>query len=311
MITNIAAYHFTPIDAPEAFASTLRARAEALSLRGSVLVAGEGLNLFLAGDAGAIASFLAPLREDARFAGLRVKYSTSRQVPFARLKVKVKPEIISFRRPGTTPEHARAPVVEPATLARWLEQGHDDAGRRVVMLHTRNQQEIAYGTFAGALTLPIDKFTDLPAALEPHRQTLKDATVVSFCTGGIRCEKSTNYLLAQGVEEVFHLRGGILKYLEQVPESDSLWHGDCFVFDGRVSLRHGLRQGDYELCHACRRPLAATDRARPEFEDGVSCHHCLGEYSDADRARFRERAQQIRLAEERGTAHLGAVHRPG
>ena len=186
MITNIAAYHFTPIDAPEAFASTLRARAEALSLRGSVLVAGEGLNLFLAGDAGAIASFLAPLREDARFAGLRVKYSTSRQVPFARLKVKVKPEIISFRRPGTTPEHARAPVVEPATLARWLEQGHDDAGRRVVMLDTRNQQEIAYGTFAGALTLPIDKFTDLPAALEPHRQALKDATVVSCCAGGIR-----------------------------------------------------------------------------------------------------------------------------
>ena len=179
MITNIAAYHFTPIDAPEAFASTLRARAEALSLRGSVLVAGEGLNLFLAGDAGAIASFLAPLREDARFAGLRVKYSTSRQVPFARLKVKVKPEIISFRRPGTTPEHARAPAVEPATLARWLEQGHDDAGRRVVMLDTRNQQEIAYGTFAGALTLPIDKFTDLPAALEPHRQALKDATVAS------------------------------------------------------------------------------------------------------------------------------------
>ena len=234
MITNIAAYHFTPIDAPEAFASTLRERAEALSLRGSVLVAGEGLNLFLAGGADAIESFLAPLRADARFAGLRVKYSTSRQVPFARLKVKVKQEIISFRRPGTTPEDVRAPVVEPRTLARWLEQGHDDARRRVVMLDTRNQQEVAYGTFAGALTLPIDRFTDLPAALEPHREALKDATVVSFCTGGIRCEKAALWLRADGMDNVVQLDGGILGYFEQVGGEG--YDGRCFVFDGRVAL---------------------------------------------------------------------------
>ncbi|QNN76604.1 sulfurtransferase [Pseudoxanthomonas mexicana] len=238
MVTNIAAYHFTPIEAPADFAATLHARAEALSLRGSVLVAGEGLNLFLAGDAGAIASFLAPLREDARFAGLRVKYSTSREVPFARLKVKVKPEIISFRRPGTTPEHARAPAVEPTTLARWLEQGHDDAGRRVVMLDTRNQQEVAYGTFAGALTLPIDKFTDLPAALEPHRQALKDATVVSFCTGGIRCEKAALWMQADGMDNVLQLDDGILGYFEQVGGFG--YEGACFVFDERVALRSDL-----------------------------------------------------------------------
>ena len=238
MVTNIAAYHFTPIEAPADFAATLHARAGALSLRGSVLVAGEGLNLFLAGDADAIESFLAPLREDARFAGLRVKYSTSGRVPFARLKVKVKPEIISFRRPGTTPERARAPVVAPATLARWLERGHDDAGRRVVMLDTRNQQEIAYGTFAGALTLPIEKFTDLPAALEPHRDALKDATVVSFCTGGIRCEKAALWMQADGMDNVLQLDDGILGYFEQVGGFG--YDGACFVFDERVALRPDL-----------------------------------------------------------------------
>ena len=238
MITNIAAYHFTPIEAPAEFAAALHARAKALALRGSVLVAGEGLNLFLAGEADAIESFLAPLRDDVRFGGLRVKYSASRLMPFARLKVKVKPEIISFRRPGTTPEDARAPVVEPRTLARWLQQGHDDAGRRVVMLDTRNQQEIQHGTFAGALTLPIDKFTDLPAALEPHRDTLKDATVVSFCTGGIRCEKAALWMQADGMDNVLQLDDGILGYFEQVGGFG--YDGACFVFDERVALRPDL-----------------------------------------------------------------------
>ena len=238
MVTNIAAYHFTPIEAPVDFAAALRARAEALALRGSVLVAGEGLNLFLAGGAEAIESFLAPLHEDARFAGLRVKYSHSARIPFARLKVKVKPEIISFRRPGTTPEDARAPVVEPRTLARWLQQGHDDDGRRLVMLDTRNAQEIEYGTFAGALTLPIDKFTDLPAALEPHRDVLTDATVVSFCTGGIRCEKAALWMRAEGMDNVLQLDDGILGYFEQVGGFG--YEGACFVFDERVALRPDL-----------------------------------------------------------------------
>jgi len=238
MVTNIAAYHFTPIEAPAEFAATLHARAEALALRGSVLVAGEGLNLFLAGDDDAIAAFLAPLHEDARFAGLRVKYSQSRGIPFARLKVKVKPEIISFRRPGTTPDDARAPVVAPRTLARWLEQGHDDDGRRVVMLDTRNRQEIEHGTFAGALTLPIDRFTDLPAALEPHRDELKDATVVSFCTGGIRCEKAALWMQAEGMDNVLQLDDGILGYFEQVGGFG--YDGACFVFDERVALRPDL-----------------------------------------------------------------------
>src|SRR5690606_35903486 len=159
MVTNIAAYHFTAVDDPDALAGRLRGRAEAGALLGTVLVAGEGINLFLAGDEAAIEDFLAPLRADPRFAGLRVKYSRCAAKPFARLKVKVKPEIISFRRDGASPLHGRAPAVPPTDLARWIAQGHDDAGKRVVLLDTRNREEVAHGTFAGALALPIDNFT--------------------------------------------------------------------------------------------------------------------------------------------------------
>ncbi|MEL1264670.1 sulfurtransferase [Pseudoxanthomonas putridarboris] len=239
MVTNIAAYHFTPINEPDTLVAELRARAESLALRGTVLVAGEGVNLFLAGDADAIEAFLVPLRQDARFAGLRVKYSESRTQPFARLKVKAKPEIISFRREGTTPLRARAPDVKPATLARWLRQGHDDEGRRVVLLDTRNRQEVAHGTFAGALTLPIARFTELPAALEPHRDGLKDATVVSFCTGGIRCEKAALWMRDTGMDNVLQLDGGILGYFEDVGGLG--YEGRCFVFDERVALDPGLK----------------------------------------------------------------------
>ena len=186
MILNTAAYHFVPIADPPALAVQVRAWAELGSLRGTALIAPEGVNLFLAGEEQAIRAFFDQLMADPRFAELRVKYSRSGTQPFARLKVKVKPEIISFRRDETSPLAGRAPAVAPATLAQWLQQGHDDAGKRVVLLDTRNRQEVEYGTFAGALSLPIDKFTDLPAAIEPHRDGLADATVVSFCTGGIR-----------------------------------------------------------------------------------------------------------------------------
>ncbi len=240
MIVNIAVYHFTPIDAPEAFADALRARAGALDLRGTVLVAGEGINLFLAGGDAAIEAFLAPLRADPRFAGLRVKYSHSAQLPFARLKVKVKPEIISFRRDDASPLVGRAPAVAPSTLRRWLQQGGvDDDGRRVVLLDTRNAQEIAHGTFAGALTLPITRFTELPEALAPHREDLRDATVVSFCTGGIRCEKAALWMRADGMDNVLQLDGGILGYFEEVGGHG--YDGGCFVFDERVALDPDLK----------------------------------------------------------------------
>lgn len=241
MIVNIAAYHFAPIDDPGALAAQLHARAQRDGLRGTVLVAPEGINVFLAGDAASIDGFIALLHVDPRFAGLQVKTSHSATQPFARLKVKVKPEIISFRRDDAMPLQAavRAPAVAPSDLARWLEQGHDDAGRRVVLLDTRNREEIGYGTFADALTLPIDNFTELPDALAPHRDGLRDATVVSFCTGGIRCEKAALWMQAGGMDNVLQLDGGILGYFEQVGGFG--YDGRCFVFDDRVALDPALR----------------------------------------------------------------------
>ena len=239
MIANTAAYHFTPIADPDALCATLLARAEAAGLRGTVLVAGEGINLFLAGGEVDIQGFYAALHADPRFAGMRVKTSYSRMQPFARLKAKVKPEIISFRIDDGQPlAYPRAPSVAPTTLQRWLRQGHDDAGKPVVMLDTRNTQEIAYGTFQDALVLPISKFTDLPEALAPHREALRDSTVVSFCTGGIRCEKAALWMRNDGMNNVLQLEGGILGYFEEVGGEG--YDGRCFVFDERVALDAAL-----------------------------------------------------------------------
>lgn len=238
MILNAAAYQFTPIADPPVLAERLHAWAEEAGLRGSALVAPEGINLFFAGSDAGVRGLFARLHADPRFAGMRVKYSHSKAQPFARLKVKVKPEIISFRREDASPLARRAPTVSASTLSQWLAQGHDDAGKRVVMLDTRNQQEVEYGTFSGALTLPIDKFTDLPAALEPHRDSLADATVVSFCTGGIRCEKAALWMQESGMGNVLQLDGGILGYFEEVGGQG--YEGRCFVFDERVALDPAL-----------------------------------------------------------------------
>lgn len=241
MLTNTAAYHFTAIDDPGALAGGIRERASAAGLMGTVLVAGEGVNLFLAGPRPDIDAFYGWLQADGRFAGMRIKYSHSRHLPFGQLKVKVKPEIISFRHEDASPlrARARAPAVSPVVLRQWLRDGHDDSGRRVVMLDTRNRQEVEYGTFAGAMTFPIGKFTDLPQALEPHRDALADATVVSFCTGGIRCEKAALWMRACGMHNVLQLDGGILGYFEEVGGEG--YDGGCFVFDGRVALDPQLR----------------------------------------------------------------------
>ena len=233
-ILNIAAYHFVAIDDPDAVAAALRELAEVGGLRGTVLVAGEGINLFLAGDDAAVHALLDALRGDPRFAAIAVKASRSRAQPFARLKVKVKPEIIAFRRADAAPLAGRAPAVPPDVLARWIADGVDDRGRRLVLLDTRNREEVTHGTFIGALALPIDNFTELPDALASHRESLRDATVVSFCTGGIRCEKAALWLQADGMDNVLQLDGGILGYFEQVGGFG--YEGRCFVFDERVAL---------------------------------------------------------------------------
>lgn len=234
MHTSIAAYRFVPVADPRALADAVEGAARARGLLGTALVAGEGLNLFLAGAAADIDGFLDWLRADARFAGLEAKRSVSERAPFARLKVKVKREIIAFRREDASPLAGRAPAVAPRTLARWLARGADDDGRRLVLLDTRNREEVAYGTFAGATTLPIDNFTELPDAVLARREALADATVVSFCTGGIRCEKAALWMRAQGLDNVLQLDGGILGYFETVGGAG--YDGGCFVFDERIAL---------------------------------------------------------------------------
>ncbi|MEO7064203.1 MAG: sulfurtransferase [Dokdonella sp.] len=239
MIVNIAAYHFTPIEDPAALTTSLRECAAAAALRGTVLVASEGVNIFLAGTAISIAQFVAKLRADPRLADIAIKESRSETQPFARLKVKHKREIIAFRREDVSPLGGRAPSVAPATLARWIAQGHDDVGKPLVLLDTRNREEVRHGTFAGALTLPIDNFTDLPNAVAAHREALANATVVSFCTGGIRCEKAALWMQANDMGNVLQLDGGILGYFEQVGGYG--YNGGCFVFDERAALDANLR----------------------------------------------------------------------
>ena len=269
MIRNIAAYHFVVVEDPDALAGVLRARAEAGDLRGTILVAGEGINLFLAGEPMAIDGFVARLREDARFGDMTVKASDSATQPFARLKVKVKPEIISFRMPDAAPIAGRAPAVAPATLARWIGQGHDDQGRRLLLLDTRNREEVAYGTFADALTLPIDNFTELPDAVLARRDALADASVVSFCTGGIRCEKAALWMRAQGMDQVLQLDGGILGYFEAVGGFG--YEGACFVFDDRIALDSALAPISVPSPALPEAPIPRAERA--ESGAGADARH--------------------------------------
>jgi UPF0176 protein len=233
-ILNIAAYRFVSISEPVVVVVRVRHLCEALELKGTVLVAPEGINLFLAGAPGAIREFLSRFGEDERFSGLEVKFSDSDVVPFKRLRVKLKREIITFRKLELAPAEGRAQSLAPGRLRDWLQQGRDDQGRELVLLDTRNRQEVAFGTFEGALTLPIDRFTQLPQALEGHRDSLRGKTVVSFCTGGIRCEKAALWMDQAGYENVLQLEGGILGYFEQV--GAEAYAGRCFVFDERVAL---------------------------------------------------------------------------
>jgi UPF0176 protein len=237
-ILNISCYLFVSLTDTAALRDRLEARALALALKGTVLIAEEGINLFLAGPADDVNAWVAELRADARFATLTPKESWSEVQPFQRLKVKVKPEIIRMNRPTVRPDQApRAPALAPATLVRWLDQGHDDAGREVVMLDTRNGFEVDAGAFDNAIDWRLDKFSDFPAALDAHKAELAGKTVVSYCTGGIRCEKAAMVLEEQGLT-AWQLDGGILKYFEDT--GGRHYHGNCFVFDDRRGVNADL-----------------------------------------------------------------------
>ncbi|SFI19011.1 MULTISPECIES: sulfurtransferase [Microbacterium] len=236
-VLNVSAYLFTQIDDPATLRPALREHAVAARLKGTIILAEEGINLFLAGAAADVRGFLDDLRADERFAALTAKESWSAEQPFARMLVKHKREIIRMDRPTVRPGAGRAPAVAPETLRRWLDQGHDDAGREVVVLDTRNAFEVDYGTFEGALDWRIDRFTQFPAAAEEHGAQLAGKTVVSFCTGGIRCEKAAIHLRESGID-AYQLDGGILGYFAHAGAAH--FRGDCFVFDGRESLTPAL-----------------------------------------------------------------------
>ena len=203
------------------------------------------------------------------------------------MKVRLKSEIVTMGQPDVDPTAAVGSYVDARDWNELI------SAPDVAVIDTRNAYEVQIGTFKGAVDPGTASFRDFPAWWEENAHRFHNKRIAMFCTGGIRCEKSTNYLMSQGVKDVFHLKGGILKYLEEVPQDDSLWQGECFVFDQRVSLGHGLQQGQHQLCHACRRPLSPEDRQRPEYEEGACCHRCVDEYTPADRERFRERQRQF------------------
>ena len=295
-----ALYHFTRFADPAALKPALAKLCCSLDVKGTLLLAQEGINGTIAGPADGIEQVLAHIRALPGCADLEWKESWSDHPPFPRMKVRLKREIVTMGQPDVDPRARVGHYVEPAD---WNDLIRDP---EVAVIDTRNDYEVAIGTFEGAVDPETDSFRDFPDWWEKNKDRFHNKKIAMFCTGGIRCEKSTNYLISQGVDEVYHLKGGILKYLEEVPQDQSTWQGACFVFDNRVSVEHGLKEGPHLLCHGCRRPILPQDMDRPEYEAGVSCHHCINETADSDKARFRERQKQIKLSRARGEHHLTA-----
>ncbi len=299
MIRVAAFYCFARFDRPAALRGPLLDLCLAEGVRGSILLAPEGVNGTIAARGGGVDRVIGHLRGLPGCGGLEWKESVAETMPFARMKVRLKREIVTMGQPGVNPLAGTGAYVSPADWNALI------SAPDVAVIDTRNTYEVAIGTFAGAVDPGTRAFGDFPAWWQANRERFAGKRIAMFCTGGIRCEKSTNYLIGQGVPEVFHLSGGILKYLEEVPEAESLWRGQCFVFDQRVSVGHGLVAGGLTLCGGCRRPLRPEDLAHPAHEAGVTCPACVDDHSEADRARFRERQRQMTLAAARGLRHLG------
>jgi UPF0176 protein len=294
-----AFYRFATIADPRALREELRVLTGELDTRGTILVAAEGLNGTVAGAPAAIIRLVDHLRNLPDFASLDVKYSEASRMPFHRMKVRLKREIVTMGVEGLDPAGGAGSYVAPADWNALI----DDPD--TVVIDTRNDYEVALGTFAGALDPRTASFREFPQWARENAEGLRGRRVAMFCTGGIRCEKATAYMRSLGVEEVFHLEGGILRYLEDVPAEQSRWQGECFVFDERVAVGHGLDVGEATLCRACRRPLTAEDRLSPLFVEGISCARCHDDRSNADRERYAERHRQVELAGRRGATHIG------
>lgn len=293
-----ALYRFCRLERFEELRAPLAAFCCGRGIKGTLLLAREGINGTVAGTPEAIAELVVELDAVPEFAGLDVKYSAAREMPFYRMKVRLKREIVTMGVDDIDPIRDAGDYVEPADWNALI------TDPRTVVIDTRNDYEVRLGTFERAVDPSTANFGDFPAWIDAHRGDLAGRPIAMFCTGGIRCEKATAYVKSLGLgESVRHLRGGILRYLEEVPEAESLWRGECFVFDERVAVTHGLAQGEAELCRACRTPLTPQDRASPKFAQGISCARCFDARTDRDRERFAERQRQVERA-----AALGAPH---
>jgi len=298
-IVVTALYHFVRLDDHTQYRQPLLDLMEAREIRGTLLLASEGINGTVAGSETAIAELLDWLKSQPPFAGLSHKESRCEEMPFYRTKVKLKKEIVTMGVEGIDPRHIVGTYVKPQDWNALISDPD------VLLIDTRNDYEVGIGTFEGAVNPNTQTFREFPDYVDRELDPKRHTKVAMFCTGGIRCEKSTAFLKEKGFDEVYHLEGGILKYLEEVPENQSMWRGECFVFDNRVTVGHGLKPGNYDQCHACRRPISAVDKAHAHFEAGVSCPHCYDEVTEERRQRFIERERQVQLARARGEHHIG------
>jgi UPF0176 protein len=297
--TVAALYKFAPLPDYRALREPLYDLCEMLGICGTLLLAEEGINGTVAGSESAIADLIGFLQADPRLNDLEVKYSTASEKPFIRLKVRLKKEIVTLGVEGIDPNERVGTYVDPADWNALISDPD------VTLIDTRNDYEVALGTFEGALDPKTESFREFPDWVETHRDAIKTPKVAMFCTGGIRCEKASAWMLENGYDEVYHLKGGILKYLETQAEEESLWNGDCFVFDQRVAVGHGLEESGLQSCYGCRMPLTPDDLRSNAYEAGVSCPHCIEDLSPERKARFRERQHQITRASQRGEIHLG------
>jgi UPF0176 protein len=294
-----ALYKFVRLDDHQALRTPLYDALLANQVRGTLLLASEGINGTIAGSRTGIDAVLDWLHNQPQLAEIDYKESHTDTPPFKRTRVKLKKEIVTMGEPGIDPARVVGTYVSPKDWNALI------SDPEVLLIDTRNDYEVQVGTFRNAINPGTDTFREFPRYVKQQLDPNKHKKVAMFCTGGIRCEKSTAFLKEQGFEEVFHLKGGILKYLEDIPEDNTLWEGECFVFDERVTVNHRLEQGNYHQCHACRLPITETDKTSDKFMQGVSCPHCFGKLTAKQKARFKERQRQMELAQQRGEVHMG------
>ncbi len=303
-IVVAAFYQFTPLPDFEDRQAPLLNTAHNNGVMGTILLASEGINGTIAGSRAGIDAVLAHLKTFPGCAGLEWKESYTDDNPFLRMKVRLKKEIVTLGVDGIEPRDSHERYVEPHDWNAVISEPG------AILIDTRNDYEVSIGAFEGAIDPKTTSFREFPEWFRKFREENNITKVAMYCTGGIRCEKSTAFLRMEGIDDVVHLKGGILKYLETVPKEESLWRGECFVFDERVSVGHDLEPGSYDLCHACRLPITEDDKASPHYVKGVSCPACHDKHSDEKKRNFAERQKQVDLAKARGEAHIGAAARP-